>query len=183
MCKYCNVLICQNCIDRFSETNQDPTNIKCYDCKNILQLSEIQKITQKGLNMIHVRCPSQNINCIEEFTLKEVYKHLEKCKFFPGKSKCNYCHVVEDRKNIEQHFDTCVNYPAECRYCEEEFQRNQLYEHELKCLSKPTNCRTCKIKFAEGEEIKHETTKDQCMLNYVRDIVEALESKLILNIF
>lgn len=177
MCKFCNVLICQNCIDEVSEPDYIlENNITCHECKNILNVTDIQKITRRGLEMLHVRCPSNNINCFDYYKIKDLSRHLETCKFYEGKSKCNFCGLIDKTNKIKTHMDTCKEIPIPCRFCEENIERKNIPEHEETCYKKPKNCKTCKMNLEENKENDHEPTKDFCMLYLVNEISEKLES-------
>ncbi len=178
MCKICNILICQNCVEKVYDLPEEAqAQITCNDCKNNLSFSEIQKFTRKGLEMLHIKCPSNNIMCYEELKLKDINSHLMTCKFFEGKARCNNCNLVDNTNTIIKHLETCKEIPIPCKYCEDLFKVYDMLKHEETCYKKPRSCKTCKIQYEEGKIIDHETTKDECMLNLVREISDKLESK------
>jgi len=179
MCNLCNILICHNCVEKVLELPKEvqENQVLCNDCKNYLSIVDIQKVTRKGLDMLHVKCPSNNINCFDEYKLKDLNRHLETCKFFEGKARCNYCFLVDKTNKIKSHMETCKEMPIPCKYCEDLVERKLMLEHEETCYKKPKNCKTCKIKYEEGEIIDHLPTKDDCMLYLVKEISQKLESK------
>lgn len=178
MCRNCNSLICQECID--SLTNSDQTNsenlILCNACKQVLNVCDIQKITKKGLEVLHVKCPSNNINCYEEFELKNLNNHLEHCKFFEGKAKCSGCGILDFTAKIKQHIEKCKEFLEECKYCTDLFYRKELKIHESNCYKKPRNCKMC-TSAIDDENITLHPTKDVCMFNIINDIKDQIESK------
>jgi hypothetical protein len=178
MCRVCNILICQNCVDKIYELPREKqVQIACNDCKNPLSLTEIQKCTRKGLEMLHIKCPSNNVMCYEGLKLKDINSHLQSCKFFEGRARCNYCNIVDKTNTIIKHLETCIEIPIPCKYCEDPIAKSIMLNHEETCYRKPKSCKTCKIAYEEGKIITHETTKDECMLKVVKEISEKLESK------
>lgn len=183
MCKFCSTLICQNCIDKITELpiHIQESQIKCHECKNILNLTESHKITKKGMDMIHLRCPSDNVNCFEEYKLKDLYKHLEVCKYWEGKSKCNSCGYVDTTANIKKHIEVCADFLMPCKFCEDFIKRKDIPKHEDNCFKKPINCKVCHIKFSkENVQIKDHPSQDLCMINLVKEVAEKLESKILI---
>lgn len=179
MCKNCNSLICQNCIDIISEEISDAESeiVKCFSCKENLNLIEIQKITNKGLEMLHIKCPSGNINCFEEITIKNLYLHLEKCGFYEGKAKCKGCGYIDWSNRVKLHIDHCKEFPQECKFCEELIPKKTLEEHEKTCYKRPKTCKTCAENLDEYNIMLH-PTKDVCMMNVFNIMKKDFESKL-----
>jgi len=181
MCKNCSTLICQSCIDKITnipEEMKEPP-IKCNECKSVLNLSEINKNTKKGLENLNVKCPSKNKNCLDEHKLKDISKHLEICKFWEGKSKCNSCGLIESLSNIKKHIDVCKDLLIKCNYCDIFFKRKEITKHEYtSCINKPTNCKTCNIKYdKENTKIimNDHPSKDSCMEYLVTELAKKLE--------
>jgi len=180
MCRNCNSLVCYNCIENVSNTFK--TNIdnivNCLECETILNLVDIQKITRKGLDMLHIKCPSYNIKCNQEIQIKDLYSHLDSCEYFDGKSKCTGCEIIDWTKNIKNHVEICKEFLEKCRFCDFTEKRNLIKDHEKSCNKRPKNCNLC-CSNIEYENLNFHPSKDICMINFLKDVKEQFESKLI----
>jgi hypothetical protein len=188
MCKYCSTLVCQSCIDRITDFPEEfqESPIKCGECKNVLILIEISKSTKKALENLNVKCPSKNKNCFDEYKLKDINKHLENCKYWEGKSKCNSCGLFETNNNLKKHIEICKQLLIPCRYCEEKFKRKEIPKHEDICPKRPLNCNRCNIKFDKNNikiELNDHPSKDNCLHYLVSEMSKKLESKILHEIF
>jgi len=180
MCRNCNSLVCQICIDSISNSIQanNPENlILCIDCEQVLNISDITKITQKGLDMLHVQCPSNNINCFQEFELKDILEHLETCKYYEGKSRCSGCGFIDWTNKVKNHTKVCIEFLDECKYCGEYFKKKALNQHEKTCYKRPRICKLCTCLIDE-ENIHLHPSKDACMLNFINEVKSQLESNI-----
>lgn len=180
MCKYCSTIVCQTCVDKITDIPQEirETQIKCHECKNILNVIDVHRNTKRGVENLHVNCPSANINCFEEVCLKDLYRHLEVCKYWEGKGKCNACGFVDTVSNVKKHLDVCKELLIPCNHCDEFFKRKEIPKHEATCFKKPTNCKVCNLKFSQGNVLmKDHPSKDLCVINLVKEVAEKLESK------
>ncbi len=178
MCRNCNSLVCQECIDNMIIPNQKNKEnlILCVACEQVLSITDIQKITRRGLEALNVNCPSNNVNCYEEFQFKDLYSHLESCKFFEGKAKCSACGIVDLHSKIKKHIGECFEFLEECKFCSEIFLRKEIKIHESTCYRKPKECKMC-LTAIDDENISMHPSKDICMITIVNDFKEQIESK------
>jgi len=177
MCRNCNSLVCQECIDHLTNTDQinNENLILCIACEQILSITDIQKITKKGLEVLIVKCPSNNINCYEEFELKDLHSHLNTCKFFEGKGRCSACGLIDFTDKIKKHVEKCVEFLEECKYCAHLYLRKELKIHESTCYKKPRACKVCSGAI-DDKNIALHPTKDICVINIIHELKEHIES-------
>ncbi len=177
MCRNCNGLTCQSCIDYLSDLIKlNPQKvIFCSDCEQLLNLRDVEMITKKGIEMIRIRCPSNNINCFEEIEIGELKKHLESCKFFDGKYKCSSCSVVDWQQPIKEHIKICPEHLDECNFCKEYFHKKDLKEHQKTCFKKPKMCKLC-FSSLDDDNIHLHPSKDICIINIMNEVKSQIES-------
>lgn len=171
MCGNCNSLVCYICLDKLGDhLKSNPENkVKCNDCDLELSIIDIQRITKKGLDMLRIKCPSNDLNCYAQVQLKDLNSHLESCKFYKGKARCNYCGLIDSVYYIKNHFNNCSENSIKCKFCSEIIKIKQLKEHEKNCPERPYKCNLCSTDL-EDENISLHPTKDNCSLNLINEL-------------
>ncbi len=179
MCKNCNRLICQKCIDIIAETieknNED--NSKCLKCLNDLNLVDLHNFMKKGLDNLNIKCPSNDLNCLEEIKIKDIFSHLETCKYYEGNSRCLGCGFVDTTKNIENHVETCFEFEEKCQFCGLLFKKKLLFDHEITCSKMPDKCKICSVKIKE-DNYKLHPIDNVCIINAFKNVKKDYESIL-----
>lgn len=179
MCSNCNSLVCYTCLEKLGEhlNNNLKNTVSCSDCHQVLSLIPIQKITRKGLDMLRVKCPSNDLNCFQQINLKDLNTHLESCNYYQGKAKCNACFIIGSFNFIQNHIRNCTETLNKCKFCNEIVKKKLIKEHEIICAKKPSKCNVCSVTFDEMN-IDYHPTKDVCITNIVNELRNLIDGKI-----
>lgn len=179
MCENCNSLVCYICLDKIEDySKNNPDNIVwCDDCEKVLSVVQIQKITRKGLDMLRVKCPSNDLNCFQQIKLKDINDHLLSCKYYDGKAKCNACGIIGSIDFIQNHFRNCIETNNKCKFCDEKIKKKHIKEHEATCAKKPEKCNVCAVTI-DDSNINYHPSKDVCSINLINEFKNLIDGKI-----
>ncbi|XP_068674158.1 TNF receptor-associated factor 6-like [Montipora foliosa] len=117
---------------------------KLYGCPWKGPLSKLEDHMEE-CEFVDMDCPK---NCGKKFKKKDLKKHLEEeC---PNRTiPCDYCTEEVLWTSMENHYQTCPQYPSLCEFCgKEDIPRNKMKEHiekdcpraEIKCPFSTVGC-------------------------------------------
>lgn len=104
-----------NCGHIYCNEHKPKINEQCsLDRIQIIYYNQSKKI-QRFIKSLQICCDHEDCSWKGEWS--DLSQHLEKCLEAPIQCKWNSCKVIEKRKNILQHENTCEWRIVNCQYC------------------------------------------------------------------
>lgn len=127
----CNTIVCVGC------TKDD--NIICKKCNKKLIENHYLRGSIKTiiLGRIYNRKYTHD-DCKIETETNVMAKHIKKCEL--AILPCIYCCEATRRKNMEEHYSTCVHKPTDCESCKKKFRKIDIPTHMTECTERIINC-------------------------------------------
>lgn len=150
-CKLCNALYCKICINNNSNIQS------CPNCRETLEIIQIQRINKNTLNALKFSCP---FRCGKVFKFEDKDNHFSECfnrKLIP--IKCGLCEVkltyTDSNENLIQHAKVCEKVIFNCLFCNEKINKMDFLEHLRECKLMEMPCTHCKIGFLQRFQKAH----------------------------
>ena len=138
ICTVCNHAFCNECIQKFLESQN---KYKCiYKCQNA-NIREMNRMDKSFIDNIKLRC--QHKDCNQFIKYNDYKEHLEKCKFRLYHCKNKPCKVEGILSVIKEHSKRCEYRIVSCYKCGMTYRFNNLNNHMKVCPQQPVKCDFC----------------------------------------
>lgn len=164
-CSKCGKLFCKYCLNK----SLKKVNNFCPMCRAKPFKSSNCKALKITFLDIKLKCP--NDSCKENLKYNDYISHLEKCefkKYHCVNKDCNYENTLNNKNDMESHFNTCKYRITNCKFCGKKMVGHRLENHHGNdCPKFIIKCNDC-FESMTREDYNNAHTKNKCLKNQIK---------------
>ena len=173
-CSTCGKLFCDYCL----KTSIKKLKNFCPMCRtNPFKSSKCKALKISFLDII-LKCP--NDSCKENPKYYDYISHLEKCEFKKYHCVNKYCYyenTLNNKNDMESHFNTCAYRITNCKFCGKEMVAHLLEKHHGNdCHKFIIKCKNC-FESMTREDYNNVHTENKCLKNQIKLLKDEINFK------
>ena len=173
-CSKCGKLFCDYCL---KQSKEKLINF-CPMCRAKPFKSSKCRALKIAFLDVKLKCP--NDSCKENPKYYDYISHLEKCefkKYHCVNKDCNYENTLNNKNDMESHFNSCEYRITNCKFCGKEMVAHLLEKHHGNdCPKFIIKCKNC-FESMTREDYNNAHTENKCLKNQIKLLKDEINLK------